>query len=790
MQRPSTFVLLPVLIFLSSARLALSQQPSASPARSAPTATPIPLIAVPVEERSTIASLQEIGAGLTRDESSVADLARSLSKLRIEIDNRIGDDNKVLAATPFLDVLYQLESIWQNLDDHLSALDRGLADHAASLAKAHSRLDQFNEIWQLTLQSAQQSKVPHSVQDSFQHIINSVSGTRERTESVLNQLLTIQGDLSEQQARVRATLSTIKQTQTRAFESLLVRNGPPIWSGKISLGSEWKEQSGASFSAQLRASIAFVKRFPFAFLVQPFLIGLLAATLRLMRHRLQGVREEKPDLQRAFPIVDLPVSTALVLSLLILLSICPQAPRLLLGIVGVITLIPMLLILRRLLLPNSYPILYAIIVLALLGELRLVTASLPDSNRLLFLIQLVGGSCFLIWLLKRWHLPPEAAETHGRLWRNIRSIAKIGLLLLPAAFLANILGYIQLSNLLGMIFLRSVFVAAMVYVALRIVEGFIIIALQVRPLGTLRFVSLHRPLLQRRIFRGLGLVGFLFWLSISLNFFGLLAPLREATKAVLNATVAIGSLSISLDRILAFVIAVWASFLVSRFIRFLLEEDLYDHFHLAPGVPYAISTMLHYAILLLGFFIALGALGIDLAKITILAGAFSVGIGFGLQNVINNFVSGLILLFERPIKIGDTIEVGGIIGEVRRIGIRASVIRTPDGSEVILPNGSLISSQVTNWTFSDVLRVLEISVNVAEGVDAQRVIELLKTAAATQPGIVKEPSPQVYVSNFTANAVTFQLRAWTDQHQGWAQLRSNLSLAVKADLTREKIAIV
>ena len=93
--------------------------------------------------------------------------------------------------------------------------------------------------------------------------------------------------------------------------------------------------------------------------------------------------------------------------------------------------------------------------------------------------------------------------------------------------------------------------------------------------------------------------------------------------------------------------------------RFLLEEDVYRYFLLPSGIPYAISTMLHYVILLLGFFIALGALGIDLTKITILAGAFSVGVGFGLQNVINNFVSGLILLFERPIKIGDVIEVGG-----------------------------------------------------------------------------------------------------------------------------------
>jgi small-conductance mechanosensitive channel len=199
--------------------------------------------------------------------------------------------------------------------------------------------------------------------------------------------------------------------------------------------------------------------------------------------------------------------------------------------------------------------------------------------------------------------------------------------------------------------------------------------------------------------------------------------------------------------------------------------------------------MVHYSILLVGFFVALGALGIDLTKITILAGAFSVGVGFGLQNVINNFVSGLILLFERPIKIGDVIEIGGTVGEVRRIGIRACVIRTADGSEIIVPNGSLISSQVTNWTFSDRARAIEVSVNILPGTDSQRIVELLKTSAASQSGIAKEPAPQVYVTSFTAGAIVFQLRAWTDRYQDWAQVRSDLALGLSDALAREKIGI-
>jgi small-conductance mechanosensitive channel len=183
-------------------------------------------------------------------------------------------------------------------------------------------------------------------------------------------------------------------------------------------------------------------------------------------------------------------------------------------------------------------------------------------------------------------------------------------------------------------------------------------------------------------------------------------------------------------------------------------------------------------------------LGVDLNKFTILAGAFAVGVGFGLHNMVNNFVSGLILLFERSIKVGDFIEVSGNVGEVRRIGIHASVIRTPDGSDIIVPNGTLISSQVTNWTPSDEHRAVEVPVTVVRGPPPHRVVELLKSVAANHPGVAKEPAPQAYVVNFASGAMTFQLRAWTVRYEDWVQVRSDLSVAVDNVLTLENIKIL
>jgi potassium efflux system protein len=787
--RVSRLVLLLLLTLISSAGTTRAEQASVTPEKPKPAPTPVPLTTVALEAQSAMMSLQAIDANVTGDKSSVDGIGRTLPDLTSEIDARIAEDMRLLTASPSLDMLHRVRSTWQSFDNNLSASARNLEQRATSLEEARAHLDELNKTWQATLGLAKSPDTPEPVLEGVQNVVDSVERTRQAAESLRMQVLTLQIRLSQQQARVRTALSAVEQVEERELENLLVRDSPPIWSGQTSLGHEMMQQSGESFFSELKASTAFIKRLPYNSLIHAALIVLIASALHWMRRRIQKLAEGTPDLRRAAPILDLPVSTAFVLSSLISPSVYPLAPGLVQAVILLIALVPTVVLLRRLLEPHLYPVLNALLILFFVDQLRMLAGSLPALARILFLGEMLGTSLFLIWLLRNRHLRTTAAESNGRFLRALRTIAKIGLILLPVAFITNVFGYVNLGNVFGIIFLRSAYVAALLYAAIRIIEGLIIIALYVRPLGSLRVINLHRPILQRRIGRLLELLAFLFWLFLVLRFFGLLTAVTTKTEAALNANLGIGSLSISVGRILAFLIAVWAAFLVSRFLRFLLEEDIYHHFHLAPGTPYAISTMLHYAILLLGFVIGLGALGIDPGKITILAGAFSVGIGFGLQNVINNFVSGLILLFERPIKIGDVIEVSGVVGEVRRIGIRASVIRSADGSEVIVPNGSLISSQVTNWTFSDQQRAVEVSVNVVSGVDTQRVVELLKSVAAGNPDVVKEPPPQVYIINFAAGGVTFQLRAWTNRYQGWAQLRSDLAVAVNDALTREKIAI-
>jgi small-conductance mechanosensitive channel len=188
--------------------------------------------------------------------------------------------------------------------------------------------------------------------------------------------------------------------------------------------------------------------------------------------------------------------------------------------------------------------------------------------------------------------------------------------------------------------------------------------------------------------------------------------------------------------------------------------------------------LLNYKIRALGAVAGLGLLGVEFNKVSVLAGAFGVGIGFGLQSIVNNFVSGLILLFERPIHVGDIVEVGNLQGTVRRIGIRASVIHTNAGADIIVPNSQLITDKVTNWTFSDRLRRVDLAVGVNYGADPKKVIELLEQVARRHPDVLSDPGPHALFTNYGDSAINFELRVWPRQFNLAVQVKSDLATAV------------
>jgi small-conductance mechanosensitive channel len=192
-------------------------------------------------------------------------------------------------------------------------------------------------------------------------------------------------------------------------------------------------------------------------------------------------------------------------------------------------------------------------------------------------------------------------------------------------------------------------------------------------------------------------------------------------------------------------------------------------------------TLTGYLVYTVAILIALGMMGMDYTKLALIAGALSVGIGFGLQNIVSNFISGLILLFERPIRIGDWVVVGGIEGYVRKINIRATVIETFDMAEIIVPNSEFISGQVTNWTLASMVGRVVVPVGVAYGSNTEQVRDILLDVARSHPEVVNNasaPEPSVVFREFGDSSLNFQLRCFLVNVDRRLRVLSDLNFAI------------
>ena len=779
--------LLILICWSLSEAIVRGQRVSLAPTTPSPSPTPIALAEIASQSESTLRTVQSIEATLSTDPIT-ATVEKRLPTLTREIELRGTEMAKFLGESVPLELLHSMEIVLQRYRDQLSSWNRDLTERSRILEDQIAQLNGLSKIWKSTLQTPELSRMAPEIPKRVESLIDLIDQTRQAAESLRARDLALQGRVLETTTRLQAIEPAFEQAHASAVKNIFVQDSPPIWRLGI---DRWKAEGNASLIPPASAALlkAYVKRQPAILVLHAIIIVLLVFCGYFLRRAVHRWIQEEASLRQVATVFDLPVATAITLSFLVIGSSYSTAPFLLRALLWGLLLISIVFILRRLIDRALVPILYALIVLYFVDQLRLLASLLPVWGRLIFGAEMLGGILFLIWLIWSKQSLAAGGGSARRFSRAIRLTIQISLIVLTITFLANILGYVNFANLLGGGALRSAYVGAAVYTGLRIVQGLIIILLGTRPLGLMRAVRLNRQMLQRRICGVIGFLAFVYWASLTLSFFGLLRPLITGTEQVLGANLAIGTLNISLQQILVFLVAIWAAFAISRFLRFLLEEDIYHHWHLARGIPQAISAVVHYAVLLIGFFVSLAVLGVDLTKVTILAGAFTVGVGFGLQTVINNFVCGLILLFECPIKVGDIIQIDADVGEVRRIGIRACVIRTRDGSEVIVPNGTIIANKVTNWTLSDWYRVIEVTVTVDRGAAPQQVVEILKRAAANQPGVTKEPAPQAYVVNFAASAVTFNLRAWTERYEDWVQVRSDLSVAVDEALMREKIAV-
>ncbi len=417
-------------------------------------------------------------------------------------------------------------------------------------------------------------------------------------------------------------------------------------------------------------------------------------------------------------------------------------------------------------------------------SLALQLVALPVPLYRLYLAALCLLGMPLGWLLARYNI----VRHQGKL--GLFSLGlKLGALVCLVSFLAQTAGYTTLASRLVDASIKSVFIGIFAMMAVRLGEGGV-------------DFLLDQPLLRRRVFvqrfgRELGnrlkrIFVFLVWVGAFYNFlavWGVYDSFVQAWGDLTSVGVTVGQVQVTVAMVLLALLVIYLAIELSWVLRATLETQIFPYRQVDRGVSDSIKKLLHYLLVFLGFLMAMSLAGIELKNFAVLAGAFGIGIGFGLQNIVNNFVSGLILLFERPVKVGDMVVVDNEWGNVRKIGLRSTVIETFDQSELIVPNSRLISETVTNWTFSTSRSRVVLTVGTAYGSDLALVLKILLEAAQSHELVLDDPAPSPIFVGFGESSLDFELRCWIADVGKRFGVRSDLGQFIDRRFREEGVEI-
>jgi len=481
-----------------------------------------------------------------------------------------------------------------------------------------------------------------------------------------------------------------------------------------------------------------------------------------------------------------PLASSLLVTIIVLGNwIHPTAPTAFLNLSGLVLLLIMLRLLPHLVRRELRPVIGLLVVLVALYLLVELIPSTLLLDRLGKLALSILGAATCGWVVHRQRSLGKIKQDFwywSALW-----LATVATVFFSISALASVIGGVAFSSLLAMATFAAIYDAITLWVFVAVLYGAVKVALRTTTARRLLTVRYHSDRIHSAVFRLVKVVAVVSWLALSLDHFGVFEWTLKVLKGAIFYEYHLGNFSISVSSVAIFIGVIWLSIKLSQLTRFLLDEDVLPRLDLPKGVPATISKTSTYLVLTIGCVIAVIAAGLDLSRLTIVIGALGVGIGFGLQNAVNNFVSGLILLFGRPINVGDKIQISDVSGVVKDIGIRATVIQSWQGAEVIVPNATLISENLINWTLTNPRRRMEIPVGVAYGTPTEKVVELLTQVARAHDEVMEDPEPKTIFTGFGDSSLDFELRAWTVGN--FVNIASDLRLGMDRALADNGIEI-
>ena len=772
---------------------ASAQEPAtaeAAPVEEAPSAIPVAEIALRADALGS--RLREVAAQVAAAEveeaveAELAVITEELESAQSRLEQALERPGTSLDA---------LRSVWERLNRRLTTQTGQLGDRARELDTFRAEIREATERWRLTRNAARAGSAPQAVVDRAVEAVRKLLAADTDLVAQRNVALDLQARVAERQHSIEPALERIDAQSAELAASFLVRQHEPIWRGGFRLEGARAELSRiAADLDQMGADVLSYSQLHRGRLALQLLI-VLALGWVFSRARAMPERQAQDEAggESSAAIADAlrhPWEAALLFGLLLSFILHPERVRGFQLVVALLALPLWLRVFRSLLPPALRAPVLGIAALALAELVRFAVVGFDLVFRSLLLLDLAAGFAGVLWLRRPEHLR-HVPEGLGRgLWFRVLDgwLQLIGVAF-GVGLVAAILGYSNLADRIALVAVwGSVFGAAW----LAVVRTFEAVAESVIEAGKLDFVRMvesERPRVRAGLRRSLRGLGFLAWVYLILSATQLWSPIVAGLGSVLGARVGYGSFGLSLGGVLAFGLTLYLSWQLARFTSFALDEEVFSRVRLPPGVPNTLATFSRYAIFVGGFVAALAMVGFSWDSVSLLVASLGVGIGFGLQNVINNFVSGIIMLFERPVRIGDRVQLDDLLGVVTAINLRASKVRTFDGSDVLVPNGDFISARVINWTLSDERRRVTLPVRAPYGTKPRQVLEILEQVARANPEVLHEPAPEALFRGFGESALDFELRAWTESERGFLAVLSDLAVATGEALEAAGIRI-
>ncbi len=658
---------------------------------------------------------------------------------------------------------------WINYRSRLQGYQAVLKSRTEDVGKIDDEIVLELQKWELTKEKFISDGTSIDVYGGLDQVIAILQDVLKTVQNRLEDIFMVQKGLTELILTVDETLSEIDLIVLQMQKDYLVFDSEPIWISQkigksaidtiavVSVSNTELISSGIKENKeQLKEFIALNFK---TFVIQiAFILLLLLLMIRVKRKWKQDVNELTNPIEiQAKIVLSHPISSSIVAGVLISAffydALIPAFVEIhmILIFIGMIFLLPKLTTQRfRIFLALIFFVYFIQMIQEYLGHEAVMVRWLMIVNAIILTIAFVVGRKIM----------KQSPVLFKPIYRLFKVVTPFYIILSLLSILLNVIGMVSLSNLLLFGVLYSTILGFVVFLTVKVIVSLVVLIFKLKRASNIEALSTMIDATHQRIQPILIWIGLIVWVIFTLKGFDLFYFIKSRVTEIMIFQWEVGEMTISFGGILAF-LGIFVLFIILAKLAGSIFKDEWMTNVLPRGAAPAISLILRIILISVGLYIALSAAGLDLSKLGFILGALGVGIGFGLQNVVLNFISGLILAFERPINIGDTIEIDQEFGVVTDIGVRSSHIRSYSGYESIIPNGDLISKKVINYTLTDRNRRRKILMKTAPNADPEKVIELFNRIASNHPNTYSDPAPITYFYGYDPDGnLSFALLYW------------------------------